>query len=434
MSGRVPRLLIVGGGTAGLAAAATAARICPGEVWVIDRAPLISVATCALPYLVGGQIEEAASLVLHQPEQLLERGIVVHTGSGASEIDLKGHRLRLENGRWLDFEQLMLAPGGARHYPGEHFANVLSPRDLESSLRARAWLEQPQVKTVLIAGAGYLGLELAEAARRRGRAVVLVDPSPTLLGLPPELHRVLLDELESQGVEWIPSRVVAWEGQGLASHALLEDGSRRAFELAFWAAGCPVRNPLLESLPLERGEAGGLRINSRGETSRRGVYAAGDCCEIPHPEGGWVHQPLARPAALLGQVAGANACGQSRRFQGCWGSLSLKVFGLEVAWVKRRRLAPQIDSCQGDWPLRPGYWPNSDRVHLQLDFAGPTGPLQAAWAVGHEVTSLMQTLSLALAQNLDAEALSQLEAAYTPPLSPMWDPISRTARQAKRWA
>ena len=77
----------------------------------------ISVATCALPYLVGGQIEEAGSLVLHSPEQLRERGIVVHTGAGASEIDLKGHRLRLENGRWLDFEQLMLAPGGARRVP-----------------------------------------------------------------------------------------------------------------------------------------------------------------------------------------------------------------------------------------------------------------------------------------------------------------------------
>ena len=357
----------------------------------------------------------------------------MRTGQAVNEVDLPGHRIRLDSGDWLDYEQLMLAPGCARDFPGQHYANVISPRDLETSLRARVWLQRPEVSRVVIVGGGYLGLELAEAVCQRGRQVVLVDPSPTLLGLPPELHEKLLGELHAHGVEWRQARVQAWEGPSLARQALLSDGTVLDLDLAFWCAGCRPRNPLLEGLTLDRGPQGGIRVDSRGESSRRGVYAAGDCCEIPHPEGGWTFQPLARPAAQLGQVAGANACGQSRRFAGSWGSLAIKVFGLEIAWVKRKSLSAQPHICRGDWPLRPGYWPSQARIHLQLEFAEQGGGLQAAWALGQEVAPIMQTLSLALAQGLDAEALAQLDYPYTPPLGAMWDPITRTARKAKRW-
>ena len=106
MRSREPAFLIVGGGAAGLAAAVEAARWRPHEVLVLDRAPIVSVGTCALPYLMGGQIEHPSQLILNSPEQLLERGVGLHTQCSVQEVDLKNHRVHvqfLDNGRqqWI---------------------------------------------------------------------------------------------------------------------------------------------------------------------------------------------------------------------------------------------------------------------------------------------------------------------------------------------
>ncbi|MBN9416247.1 hypothetical protein ABS71_12390 [bacterium SCN 62-11] len=438
MSLREPVLVVVGGGAAGLAAAVEAARSQPGGVLVIDQAPVISIGTCGLPYLVGGQVADPQELVLHSPAQLQERGLRLMTECRIEEVDLVGHRLHYRDlarnqVATLPFQNLLLTPGGRFDFPGGQLKNVLAPRDLVSSLQARTWLRQPGCRRVLVVGAGYLGLELAEAARFAGKQVTLVDPCRRILGLVGSLHDTVLRELAQNGVEWRQHRLVAWEGEGLARRAQLEDGTRLDLDLALLATGISPDHPLLKGLPLERGPLGGLRVDRQGRTSRARIWAAGDCCEIPSRQGSRpVYQPLARPAALLGQAVGAAVVGRTASFAGCVPCASVKVFGLEVGWVGEMGEGERFLS---DGPLRAGYWKEPGRLQLCLEFCPRSQRLLGAQAVGTaEVTSLLQTLALAIDQGLDFEALSRLDHPYTPPLSAMWGPIARTMRSSKRWA
>lgn len=438
MSLQEPALVVVGGGAAGLAAAVEAARWQPGRVLVIDQAPVLSVATCGLPYLVGGQIADAQKLVLHSPQELEERGLRLFTECRVESLDFSNQRLHyrdLARGRnaSLPFQNLLLAPGGRFDFPGGQLKNVLAPRDLVSSLQARAWLSQPQCRRVLVVGAGYLGLELAEAVRFAGKHVTLLDPCPRLLSLVGPLHDTVLRELARHGVEWRQHKLVAWEGEGLARRAQLGDGSFLDFDLALLATGVSPRHPILGHLSLERGPLGGLRVDRQGRTSRSRIWAAGDCCEIPPRQGTRpVYLPLARPAALLGQAAGAAAVGQARTFAGCVPCASVKVFELEVGWVGEMGEGERYLS---DGPLRAAYWSEPGRLQLCLEFCPRSRRLLGGQAVASgEVASLLQTLALAIDQNLDFEALTRLDHPYTPPLSGMWNGIARTVRSSKRWA
>lgn len=433
-----PVLVVVGGGAAGLAAAVEAARWQPGRVLVLDQSPLLSVATCGLPYLVGGQIPDPQKLILHSPQELEERGLRLLTQCRLESLDLSNQRLLyrdLARGQSLSlpFQNLLLTPGGRFDFPGGHLKNVLAPRDLVSSLQARAWLSRPECRRVLVVGAGYLGLELAEAVRFAGKQVTLVDPCKRILGLTEPLHDSVLRELARHGVEWRQHKLVAWEGESLARRALLGDGSALDLDLALLATGVSPRHPLLEGLPQERGPSGGLRVDRQGRTSRARILAAGDCCEIPARQGSRpVYLPLARPAALLGQAAGAAAVGQVRLFAGSVPCASVKVFDLEVGWVGELGEGTRYLS---DGPLRAGYWSEPGRLQLCLEFCPRSQKLQGAQAVASgEVTSLLQTLALAIDQGLNFEDLTRLDHPYTPPLSGMWAGIARTARSSKRWA
>lgn len=438
MSLREPVLVVVGGGAAGLAAAVEVARWRPGEVLVLDQAPLLSVGTCGLPYLVGGQIADPRKLVLHSRQELEERGLRLMTECRLESLDLNAQTLeyrdlaRGHTGR-LPYQNLLVAPGGRFDFPGAQLKNVLAPRDLVSSLQARTWLQQPECRRVLIVGAGYLGLELAEAARFADKHVTLVDPCSRILGLEKPLHDSVLRELARHGVEWRQHKVVAWEGESLARYALLEDGSRLELDIALLATGVSPRHALLEGLGLERGPLGGLKVDRHGRTSRSRVWSAGDCCEIPSRQDVRpIYLPLARPAALLGQAAGAAVVGQSRPFAGCVPCAAVKVFDLEVGWVGEMGSGQRFFSSG---PLRAGYWSDPGRIQLCLEFCVSSRRLQGAQAVGSgEVSSLLQTLALAIDQGLDFEALSRLDHPYTPALSGMWSSIGRTARSSKRWA
>jgi NADPH-dependent 2,4-dienoyl-CoA reductase/sulfur reductase-like enzyme len=446
-------LVIVGGGTAGLAAATRARRTAPTlPITVLEQSPHVSLGICGLPYLIGGQIPSLEDLQIMPLARLRqERNLDVRPLNRAEALDLRGRTVKVRDlvrGHLytLEYERLILAPGGRPRrpaVPGVAGENVFSVYCPEGALALLDWMSRESPRQALVLGAGYLGLEMAEALRRRGLAVHLVERRPELLGgLEPPLQERLVAELERGGVQLWPGRnLEALEGgvAGRVRRALLDGGESLEVDLVVLAAGLTPEPPLLEGLPLRRGAQGGLLVDSRAETSQPGVFAAGDCVEVEHRlTGRRVHLPLAGPAARLGRVAGENAAGGAARYRGALGTVGLRIFGLEVARTglsrnQARELGIPVQVETVSSPSRARYYPGGGPLQVALVARHPDGRLLGAQAIGPEgAVARVNTVALACQAGLGWRDLEDLEAAYAPPFASLWDPLALAGRLAQR--
>jgi NADPH-dependent 2,4-dienoyl-CoA reductase/sulfur reductase-like enzyme len=445
-------LVIVGGVAAGLAAAMEARRNAPGlPVTVYERTGDISYGACGLPYVVAGLIPSADSLVLHTPEYFRERhDIEVRTNCEAVELLPSKAVLRVREGgaeREVGYDSLVLATGAAAvcpPLPGRDLEGVFVLRHMRDGRRLLRHLEAARPRTAAVVGAGYIGLELAEAFASRGLRTTLVEASDAVMGaLGGRMRDLVAEELRARGVEVLfGERVTGFEGAGARVTRVLTDAGR-AVEAEVVSVGVGVRPEvaLAAAAGIEVGESGALLTDERQRTSAPGVYAAGDCCEVLHRVSGRrVWHPLGQPAVRQGWVAGANAVGDAgagARYAGVVGTNAVKVFGLEVARTGlslKEAVEAGFDATEteNDSHSRAGYYPGSSRIHTRL-VTDARGRLLGAQMVGREgVAHRVNVYAAALHAGLRVEEVERLDLAYAPPFAPTIDPVIRAAHAARK--
>ncbi|MCA1564982.1 MAG: FAD-dependent oxidoreductase [Acidobacteria bacterium] len=442
------QLLVIGGVAAGLAAAMQARRAAPGlRITVLEKTADISYGACGLPYVVSGLIPALERLVLHTPEYFREQhDIDVQPHTEALEILPARSVVRVRaNGerREMGFDSLVLATGAAAVCPplaGHDLAGVFVMRQLRDGRRLLQFIEQVRPRDAVIVGAGYIGLEMAEAFRARGLNTTVVESTDKMMStLGGALRDRVVDELRGRGVEVVlGERVSAFEGRGeQVARVICESG--RAFEAQVVLIGVGVR-PAVEiakDAGLEIGETGAVATDANQRTSAANVFAAGDCSETLHRVSGRrVWMPLAQPAVRQGWVAGANAAGAmpEARFAGVVGTNAVKVFDLEVA---RTGLSLEEAQAAGFDPSiiedetasRAGYYPGGAKILTRV-VHDKSGRLLGAQMVGREgVAQRIDVYAAALHANLKIEELNQLDLAYAPPFAPTIDPILRATKQ-----
>jgi NADPH-dependent 2,4-dienoyl-CoA reductase/sulfur reductase-like enzyme len=442
------QLLVIGGVAAGLAAAMQARRIAPAlDITVIEKSADISYGACGLPYVVSGLIPALEQLVIHTPEYFREQhDINIHLHTEALEILPARSIVRLGAGkerRELNFTNLVLATGAAAICPplaGHDLAGVFVLRQLRDGRRLLQFIEQMRPRTVVIVGAGYIGLEMAEAFRARGLNTTIIESSDRVMStLGGGLRDRVVDELRGRGVEVVfGERAVAFEGRDRrVARVVAESG--RAFEADIVLIGVGVRPAveLAKAAGLEIGESGAIATDAMQRTSAANIYAAGDCCETLHRVSGrriWF--PLAQPAVRQGWVAGANAAGAKpeARFAGVVGTTAVKVFELEVA---RTGLSLEEAQAEGfdasmsedESPSRAGYYPGGAKISTRI-IHDKSGRLLGAQMVGREgVAGRIDVYAAALHANLKLEELNRMDLAYAPPFAPTIDPILRATHK-----
>lgn len=441
------QLLVVGGVAAGLAAAMQARRTAPAlDITVIEKTGDISYGACGLPYVISGLIPALERLVIHSPEYFREQhNIQLHLHTEALEILPARSIVRVRTGeerRELSFTNLVLATGAAAVCPplaGHDLAGVFVLRQLRDGRRLLEFVEQERPRTAVIVGAGYIGLEMAEAFRARGLDTTLIESSDKVMStLGGRLRDRVVDELRAGGVEVVlGERVVAFEGRGMSVARVVAE-SGRAFEAQVVVIGVGVRPSveLAEAAGLEIGESGAIATDASQRTSAANIYAAGDCCETLHRVSGRrVWFPLAQPAVRQGWVAGANAAGTTpeARFAGIVGTTAVKVFELEVARTGLSLEEAQavgfdaLTSEDESWS-RAGYYPNGAKISTRI-VHDKSGRLLGAQMVGREgVAGRIDVYAAALHANLKLEELNRLDLAYAPPFAPTIDPILRATK------
>jgi NADPH-dependent 2,4-dienoyl-CoA reductase/sulfur reductase-like enzyme len=447
-------LVIVGGVAAGLAAAMEARRASPEmPIKVFERTGDISYGACGLPYVVAGLIPSLESLILHTPEYFREQhGIEVRTGCEALELlpskSVVRVRMHVEK-REVGYDALILATGAAAlcpPLPGHELEGVFVLRHMRDGRRLLRFIEETRPRTCAVVGAGYIGLEMAEAFRARGLRATLVESSETVMSaLGGRARDIVAEEMRAHGVEVIfGERVVGFESNAAGRVARVLTGSGRAFEADLVSIGVGVRPEvaLARDAGLEIGESGAILTDERQRTSAPGVYAAGDCCEVLHRVSGRrVWHPLGQPAVRQGWVAGANAASSDvsveARYAGVVGTTVVKVFGLEAARTglsleEARSAGFDAAEVESESASRAGYYPGASKIYTRL-VTDRTGRLLGAQMVGREgVAQRVDVYAAALHAGMKVEELERLDLAYAPPFAPTIDPIIRAAHAAMK--
>jgi NADPH-dependent 2,4-dienoyl-CoA reductase/sulfur reductase-like enzyme len=425
--------VVIGGVAAGLSAATRARRIDPRlEIVVLEKGPAISYGACGLPYFVEGRVRQASQLVVYTPEYFRkERKIDVRTGVRVVSISHPRREVALESGARVAYDKLVISTGARCDTSGIQGAaqpHVFTLHTLDDGERMRAFLRERQPKHAVVIGGGYIGVEAADALRRNGVGVTLLERSEHLLLRDDAVFTAAVrKQLEAHGVE---------VRLGTAANVIEADRvGDAACDMVVVAAGFRPNVELAAEAGIQTGRTGAIRTDDRMETNLRGVYAAGDCAEAMHlVTGRPTYIPLGATANKGGRVAGANAAGGRERFAGVVGTSIVGIFGtgfattgFSVEQARAEGFSPV--SARIEASVRPRYFPGA-KTTVELVADRNSRRLIGGSAIGEEgAAGRIDVVATALASRMRVDEFEQLDLAYSPPFSPVWDPLLIAAQQ-----
>lgn len=436
------KIVIVGGVAGGATAAARARRISEkAEITLVERGPYVSFANCGLPYYISGAIAKRSKLLLQTPEGFDARyRVKVLVETEALEIDRGARRLRVkgpEGESWLPYDKLILAQGGnpiMPPLPGADSPNVFKLWSVPDVDRIKAFLDKSKPSSALVAGGGFIGLEMVEAFRDQGLATSVVELMPRIMStMDPEFGAMIAGKLEEKGVQVIT-------GLGLkAIHpetgkAELSDGSLVDAGIVLLSIGVRPELALAKAAGLAIGPSGGLEVDEELKTSDLNIYAAGDMVEILHKVSGRkVRVPLAGPANRQGRIAASNALGMHLKYHGALGTSVFKAFDAVAASTgltekAAREAGFEVGAAVIYKDNHAGYYPGGKELCLKLVYNRKNGRLLGGQAFGGEGTEKrIDVLATALQGQLGLDDLAELDLAYAPPFSSANDPVNLAA-------
>lgn len=440
--------MVIGGGAAGMSAASAARRTAPGlEVVVCEAGGFAAYGMCGIPYYLGGVVPEAEDLLAYPPSEFRDkRGIDLRLHCWVSAIDPAAHQVRVSGAAGADgagllgYDALIVATGAAPvrpPVPGLDGPRVFTIRSLDEAIGLRRLLDSGTVRHAIVIGAGYIGLEAAEALAGAGAEVEVVEALPRVLGTVDEpVARVVQAELERHTTVRLGARLAGVRHDGPELTAVIGDGTEIRTDLVVIGAGVRPDTGLLIRAGAEHLPDQSVRVDASMRTSVPDVFAAGDCVALEHlvlGQPAWI--PLGPAANKTGRVAGTVAAGGTASFGGIVGTAVVKVFGLEVArtgLTLAEASAAGLDAVAVDVVSRSRakYYPGAQPLHVRLVHA-PDGRLLGGQLAGREgAAKRIDVLATALHTSLGVADIAGLDLSYAPPFAPVYDPVLAAAIKA----
>ncbi|HYA89876.1 MAG TPA: FAD-dependent oxidoreductase [Thermodesulfobacteriota bacterium] len=435
------RLVVIGGVAAGPKTAAKARR-CDSEMEIViyQEEDDISYAGCGLPYYISGVIKDREELISRTPGKFAQDGIKILKNRKIERIDLQKSTV---SGRSVGsgatftdhFDRLVIATGAYPIRPkieGLDLRNVFYLRSIFDADTILKQIQSKDIRNVVIAGGGYIGLEMAESLVQVGKNVTIVELAPQILTLFDEdFAGVLQQYLEKKGVKVFTSEgIQTLRGkEGKVTHVQTTTREIEA-DAVLMSLGIRPDVELAKQAGLKIGETGAIWVNEKMETSAEGVYAAGDCAETTHlitRKKVWV--PLGSTANKQGRVVGVNVCGGNAAFPGIMGTAIFKTFDFNVA---KTGLNMREAEKEGLHPLqavvrgydRAHYYPGGKESTLKVIAEKGTGRILGGQAVGEGPSDkFIDILAMALHGKMTCQQLASVDLAYAPPYSPAFSPV-----------
>ena len=437
------KVVIVGGVAGGATAAARIRRLDEqAEIIVFERSGYISYANCGLPYFIGDVITDADDLTLQTPESFWKRfriAMKVHHEVTAIHPDRKAVTVQnLETGAIFDesYDKLLLSPGAQPtqpKLPGIGIDKLFTLRTVEDTFRIKEYINQYHPRSVVLAGGGFIGLELAENLRQIGMDVTIVQrPKQLMNPFDPDMAAFLHAEMRKHGIHLAMGYTVeGFEEKDGGADVLLKDAAPIHADMVILAIGVTPESKLAKDAGLALGIKGSILVNDRMETSVPDIYAVGDAVQVKHYVTGEASLiSLAGPANKQGRIAADNICGGDSRYAGSQGSSIIKVFNLTAAVTginetNSRRAGLPVDSVILSPMSHAGYYPGGKVMTMKVVFERESFRLLGAQIIGYDgVDKRIDVLATAIHAGMKATELKELDLAYAPPYSSAKDPVN----------
>lgn len=437
------KIVIVGGVAGGATAAARLRRLDEhAEIIVFERSGFISYANCGLPYYIGDVITDSDLLTLQTPESFLSRfRVSMKVHHEVTSLHPERHAVsvkNLETGEEFEetYDKLILSPGAKPtqpKLPGTDIDKLFTLRTVEDTLRIKTYIEKNQPKSAVLAGGGFIGLELAENLRELGMEVTIVQrPKQLMNPFDSDMAAFLHNEMRKHGVKLALGHTVeGFQETTDGVRVLLKEAEPLCADMVVLAIGVTPDTKLAKDAGLELGIKDSILVNAHMQTSAPDIYAVGDAVQIKHfVTGQDALISLAGPANKQGRIAADHICGKNSSYPGSQGSSVIKVFDMTAAVTgvnetNARKAGLAVDKVILSPMSHAGYYPGGKIMTMKVVFEKETYRILGAQIVGYEgVDKRIDVLATAIHAGMKASDLAELDLAYAPPYSSAKDPVN----------
>jgi NADPH-dependent 2,4-dienoyl-CoA reductase/sulfur reductase-like enzyme len=443
------KLIIIGGDAAGMTAASKIRREQPDrKIIVFERGNHTSYSACGMPYYIGGQVKSKEDLIARKPDVFRRKqNIDVLIRHEVIEIYLKNKRVKVKN---LDEEKefrepwddLLIATGASPIVPKMEnidASGVFALSTLQSGMDVFNFIKKKKPVRAVVVGGGYIGIEMAEAFLSRSIAVTLIDMAPQLMAtLDKDMADLIPEYMTKQQVKVsLEEKLVKFEKNSDGSvKSVITDKQTIPADLVILGMGIKPNAELAARAGIKLGADDAIQVNKRLETSAPNIWAAGDCAESFHlVTQKQVHIALGTVANKHGLVAGINISGGSTEFPGVLGTAITKFKEMEISRTglsekeaKDLGVDYKAETITSVSPA--GYYPGSEKISVKLLVNKQSQQILGGQIVGFKgAAKRIDTIVTAITAGLTAQQLVDLDLAYAPPFSGVWDPVQIAARK-----
>ena len=443
------RVIIIGGVAAGMSAAAKLKRIKPDyEVVVYEKTDIVSFGACGLPYFVGGFFDDSDNMIARKPEKFIESGIDLNIFKEVISVDINNKKIKVIDVKTNEifedsYDKLMIATGARSIIPpikNVNIENVSTLKTMEDGIKVKEIINKDEVKNVIIVGAGFIGLEAVEAAKKLGKNVTIIQSSDRILNsvFDKEITDVLEEEIKSHNVNLcLEELALEFVGKDKVKKVITNKREIDA-DLVIIATGVKPNTEFLNGSNINMLQNGAIIVDEYGQTSIEDIYAAGDCATIKNivtNEDMFV--PLATGANKLGRIVGENLAGLNNSFQGSLGSSCIKIMDMEAAVTgiteeKAKSLGLNYKSKFISDFNQTNYYPGRNKIYVKLVYDADTKVILGGQVAGFkDSVQRANVLATAIFAKMTTNQLGMLDLCYAPPFARTWDVLNVAGNVSK---
>lgn len=442
------KVIIIGAVAAGMSAAAKLKRIKPDyEVIVYEKTDIVSFGACGLPYYVGGFFQDSNMMIAREKSKFIESGIDLRTFKEVIDVNSDSKTLTIKDSLTEEiftdkYDKLMIATGASSIMPSldKSYENLTTLKDMNDGLKLRELINKEENNNIVILGAGFIGIETIEAAKKLNKNIHLVGRSNRVLNkvFDKEITDLLEEELKKNNIHLhLGETVKEYVGNNKITK-VITNNSEIDTDLVVIAIGVKPNTSFLKNTNIDMLPNGAIIVDEGGKTSIKDVYSAGDCATIKNlVTNEDMYVPLATGANKLGRIVGENLGGMNSSFPGSLASSCIKVLDMEAAvtgLTEGKAKSLNIDyktKCITNYN-QTHYYPGREKLLVKLVYHAKTKVILGGQIAGYkDAVQRANVIATAITAGMTTDQLGMLDLCYAPPFATTWDVLNVAGNVSK---